>query len=62
MTATDWHESTMNPTGWYMTEKFDGIRFYWDGNEFWTRQGKKMKVPDFISNELPKIALDGELW
>ena len=45
-----------------MTEKFDGIRLLWDGFAFYTRQGKKIKAPYFITNQMPKVALDGELW
>jgi DNA ligase-1 len=45
-----------------MTEKYDGVRLFWDGSCFFTRQGKKLKFPDFMTNQMPKIALDGELW
>jgi DNA ligase-1 len=45
-----------------MSEKFDGMRLYWTGSQFFTRQGKNVLVPDFITKQLPKIALDGELW
>jgi ATP-dependent DNA ligase len=61
MLATVWDDS-QDPTGWLMTEKYDGMRLYWNGTDFITRPGKKMKVPIWISNKLPKIALDGELW
>jgi hypothetical protein len=60
MTATEWENS--NPTGWWMTEKFDGMRLFWDGSQFFTRQGNKVKAPEFITKEMPNIALDGELW
>jgi DNA ligase-1 len=62
MTSTEWESSSMNPTGWWMTEKYDGMRLYWNGIEFFSRQGNKVKVPDFITKQMPKIALDGELW
>lgn len=62
MTATEWEES-MDPTGWVMTEKYDGMRLYWDGSDFFTRQGKKVSVPEHIKSEMPtNISLDGELW
>jgi DNA ligase-1 len=60
MTATDWNVS--DPKGWWMTEKYDGMRLYWNGSEFYTRHGNKIKVPDSISSQLPRFALDGELW
>jgi DNA ligase-1 len=62
MTATEWDYESMDPTGWLMTEKYDGMRLYWTGKEFLTRQGKKVRAPEFFTKNLPKIALDGELW
>jgi ATP-dependent DNA ligase len=61
MTSTLWDESR-DPKGWYMTEKFDGMRLYWNGREFFTRQGKIVKVPDSIKSKMPSVSLDGELW
>ena len=61
MTATEWEES-MEPTGWWMTEKYDGLRLYWDGSQFYTRQGEKVFPPKSITSKLPPIPLDGELW
>ena len=47
----------------YMTEKYDGIRAYWDGKgKFYSRLGKEIKIPDWFSFDLPSIPLDGELW
>jgi ATP-dependent DNA ligase len=62
MTATMWEDSSMNPTGWWMTEKYDGMRLFWNGTEFYTRQGRKVNVPESITKSLPSVALDGELW
>jgi DNA ligase-1 len=61
MTSAVWDDS-MDPTGWWMTEKFDGMRLFWDKTNFFTRQGNKIQVPSFISSQLPQISLDGELW
>jgi DNA ligase-1 len=62
MTATLWDEESMDPNGWFMTEKFDGMRLFWDGSQFFTRQGKKVMAPESVISQLPKVALDGELW
>jgi DNA ligase-1 len=62
MTATVWDEPTMDPTGWWMAEKYDGMRLLWNGSEFYTRNGNIVKVPDSIKSGLPKVSLDGELW
>jgi DNA ligase-1 len=44
----------------WMSEKYDGMRLFWDGSAFFTRHGKKLTAPDFI--KMPNFALDGELW
>ena len=60
--ANVWDPS-INPTGWWMSEKYDGLRGYWDGHQLWTRQGNLIHAPDYFLAELPRdIALDGELW
>ena len=60
--ANVWNQST-DPTGWWMSEKYDGLRGYWDGRKLWTRQGNLIHAPDYFLSELPRdVALDGELW
>lgn len=50
-------------TGWWMSEKLDGVRAYWDGKQFISRQGNVYHAPDWFIEDLPKdIHLDGELW
>jgi DNA ligase-1 len=61
MTATEW-ESAMDSTGWYMTEKYDGMRLYWNGSQFFTRQGNVVNLPESMTKKMPPVALDGELW
>ena len=61
MTATVW-EPKQDPTGWWMSEKYDGMRLLWNGSQFVTRQGNVVSVPESLTSQLPKIALDGELW
>ncbi len=53
----------INPAGWWMSEKYDGLRGFWDGRKLWSRKGRAIAAPDYFLAELPKdIALDGELW
>jgi DNA ligase 1 len=60
--ANVWNPS-IDPTGWWMSEKYDGLRGYWDGRKLWSRQGNIIHAPDYFLAELPRdIALDGELW
>jgi DNA ligase-1 len=49
-------------TGWWMSEKLDGIRAYWDGTQFISRLGNLFIAPDWFLQGLPKEPLDGELW
>jgi len=51
-----------NISGWFMSEKLDGIRAYWDGKKLYTRQGKEIFSPDSFTQNFPSFELDGELW
>ena len=62
MIPIEWEKEKTNPTGWYITEKYDGMRLYWSGSNFYTRQGKKLNLPESFARHMPPIALDGELW
>ena len=60
--ANVWNPS-IDPTGWWMSEKYDGLRGYWDGQKLWSRKGNPIHAPNYFLAELPHdIALDGELW
>src|SRR5690348_8687334 len=46
-----------------MSEKYDGVRGYWDGNKMYSRHGKEIKLPKSLADSLPNnTILDGELW
>ena len=51
-----------DPTGWWMSEKLDGVRAYWDGKAFVSRLGNRFFAPDWFVADLPADTLDGELW
>src|SRR5712675_1526836 len=59
--AESWDCAT-DPTGWWLSEKLDGVRAYWDGRQFLSRQGNLFHAPDFFVAGLPATPLDGELW
>jgi DNA ligase-1 len=48
--------------GWWMSEKLDGVRAYWDGRQFLSRLGNRFHAPDWFVAGLPEVPLDGELW
>ncbi|MEX1223775.1 MAG: DNA ligase [Pirellulales bacterium] len=59
--AHSWeNEAELN--GWWMSEKLDGVRAYWDGQQFLSRLGNKLHAPDWFVAGLPSDPLDGELW
>jgi DNA ligase-1 len=49
-------------TDWWMSEKLDGVRAYWDGTTFVSRLGNRFHAPDWFVAGLPDTPLDGELW
>lgn len=51
-----------DPTGWWMSEKLDGVRAWWDGKKFISRLGNEYHAPEWFKGELPDIVLDGELF
>ena len=51
-----------DPAGWWMSEKLDGVRAYWDGKQFLSRKNNIFYAPDWFTAGLPGHPLDGELW
>lgn len=51
-----------DPTGWWISEKFDGIRAIWTGTRLLTRSGKALNPPAWWTDGMPDRRLDGELW
>jgi len=51
-----------SPVGFLVSEKFDGVRAFWDGQKLRFRSGRLIAAPDWFTAALPKTALDGELW
>ena len=59
--AETW-DAVADPAGWWMSEKLDGVRAYWDGKQFVSRLGNLFHAPDWFVAGLPAVPLDGELW
>lgn len=52
-----------NPVGWWISEKLDGVRAFWNGKCFYSRLGNPFYAPKWFTKDLPKdIHLDGELF
>lgn len=55
-------QSGLDPSGYLVSEKFDGVRAYWDGKALRFRSGLVIAAPAWFTSALPKFRLDGELW
>ncbi len=55
-------ENDVELTGWWISEKLDGVRAYWDGERFISRLGNEFFAPKWFTERFPKTPLDGELW
>ncbi len=55
-------ENDIDLAGWFLSEKLDGVRAYWNGQQFLSRQGNVYHAPGWFTADLPSTPLDGELW
>lgn len=60
--ANIYDENKHNIKNWYMSEKLDGIRAYWNGKELISKNGNKIYAPNWFIKDFPPFELDGELW
>lgn len=47
---------------YWVSEKYDGVRGYWDGKALWTRQGEPINAPPWFTHAWPTTPMEGELW
>ncbi len=47
---------------YWVSEKLDGVRAYWNGQQLISRQGNIYPAPAWFTQDFPTQALDGELW
>lgn len=47
---------------YWVSEKYDGMRAYWDGHALITRGGERVHVPAWFIAGWPAMPTDGELW
>jgi DNA ligase-1 len=45
-----------------VSEKYDGVRGYWDGTKLLTRGGERIEAPAWFTAGWPDFPMDGELW
>jgi DNA ligase 1 len=49
-------------TDYWVSEKYDGVRGYWDGHQLVSRSGKSLNPPAWFVHGWPSTAFEGELW
>lgn len=47
---------------YWLSEKYDGLRAYWDGTRLRTRGGDTVAAPAWFTAGWPADPMDGELW
>jgi len=52
----------IDPRGYLVSEKYDGVRALWDGRTLRFRSGLAMAAPPWFTAQLAPQPLDGELW
>jgi DNA ligase-1 len=61
MLANVYSPSTHLPDHW-VSEKYDGVRGFWDGQRLLTRGGEVIHAPGWFTEGWPNVPMDGELW
>lgn len=56
------HHAGIDPAAYWISEKLDGVRAYWDGEALRFRSGRPIAAPAWFLAALPPQPLDGELW
>ena len=49
-------------SAYWVSEKLDGVRAFWDGKRLISRGGHPFSAPVWFIAGFPSVALDGELW
>jgi DNA ligase 1 len=47
---------------YWLSEKYDGLRGFWDGQRLLTRGGQVVQAPSWFTAGWPTEPMDGELW
>lgn len=56
------YSDQLNLTEYLVSEKYDGVRAWWDGRELITRGGLQVLAPAWFTAGFGDQPLDGELW
>ncbi len=56
------YQGNIDVRQYWISEKLDGVRAYWDGQRLHFRSGNVVNAPGWFLAALPSRPLDGELW
>lgn len=56
------YKNNYNVSEYWVSEKLDGVRGYWNGKALFTRNGHKIITPEWFTKGWPAELIDGELW
>lgn len=56
------YKTITNINQYWLSEKLDGMRGYWNGTHLLTRQGNLIHSPKWFTQNWPNNVMDGELW
>ena len=56
------YQGNENLTDYWVSEKYDGIRGYWNGQQLLSRSGKALNPPAWFVQGWPSSPFEGELW
>lgn len=56
------YNDSLDVRDYWVSEKLDGVRAYWNGKQLISRNGNVYPAPQWFIADFPAIALDGELW
>jgi DNA ligase-1 len=62
VTLAESYAGDVDLTDYWVSEKYDGVRGYWDGQRLLTRGGLVIETPAWFTAGWPDTAMDGELW
>ncbi|MET0534011.1 MAG: DNA ligase [Steroidobacter sp.] len=60
--ANDYQDADVDLSRYWVSEKYDGVRAYWNGAQLLTRAGNVIHAPIWFTAGWPTTPLDGELW
>ncbi len=56
------YRPTVDLDAYWVSEKYDGVRGHWNGQQLLTRGGEPIYAPAWFTQGWPNVPLDGELW